>query len=138
MTDPAALHDQVTRLREAIHAHVVGQSDAVDELLVALLAGGHVLLEGVPGVAKTLLARTLAAYSAARALNSAAGIRRSGRIATMTKPNSPMPAGSAGDPAITPSNWTTIPRPEPLCPPQAVNAPASAAAGSVCSCTRSP
>jgi MoxR-like ATPase len=55
--DPAA---HVAKLRDAIHAHVVGQNDAVDELLVALLAGGHVLLEGVPGVAKTLLARTLA------------------------------------------------------------------------------
>jgi MoxR-like ATPase len=55
--DPAA---HVAKLRDAIHAHVVGQHEAVDELLVALLAGGHVLLEGVPGVAKTLLARTLA------------------------------------------------------------------------------
>jgi MoxR-like ATPase len=39
---------------------VVGQSGVVHRLLVALLAGGHVLLEGVPGLAKTLLARTLA------------------------------------------------------------------------------
>ena len=40
---------------------VVGQSGVVTELLVTLLAGGHALLEGVPGLAKTLLARSLAA-----------------------------------------------------------------------------
>ena len=40
---------------------VVGQREAVDLMLVALLADGHILLEGVPGVAKTLLARTVAA-----------------------------------------------------------------------------
>jgi MoxR-like ATPase len=39
---------------------VVGQGEAVDELLAAFLAGGHVLLEGVPGVAKTLIAKSLA------------------------------------------------------------------------------
>ena len=39
---------------------VVGQDAAVSGLLVALLCGGHVLMEGVPGVAKTLLVRTLA------------------------------------------------------------------------------
>jgi MoxR-like ATPase len=39
---------------------VVGQGEAVDELLAAFLAGGHVLLEGVPGIAKTLLAKALA------------------------------------------------------------------------------
>lgn len=45
---------------------VVGHSDVVDGLLVALLVGGHVLLEGVPGTAKTLLARALAAATEAR------------------------------------------------------------------------
>jgi MoxR-like ATPase len=39
---------------------VVGQDDALELMLVALLSGGHVLLEGVPGVAKTLMARALA------------------------------------------------------------------------------
>ncbi len=39
---------------------VVGQDDALDALLVALAVGGHALLEGVPGVAKTLLASTFA------------------------------------------------------------------------------
>jgi MoxR-like ATPase len=45
----------------AIAQTVVGQSDAVDALVLALIAGGHVLLEGAPGVAKTLACRALAA-----------------------------------------------------------------------------
>jgi MoxR-like ATPase len=47
-------------LRAEIGKAVVGQHGPVAELLAALLAGGHVLLEGVPGVAKTLLAKALA------------------------------------------------------------------------------
>src|SRR6201982_514145 len=39
---------------------VVGQRDSLEMLVLALLCGGHVLLEGVPGTAKTLMARTLA------------------------------------------------------------------------------
>jgi MoxR-like ATPase len=49
-----------SRLEAEIGKAVVGQREAVLELLCALLAGGHVLLEGVPGVAKTLLAKALA------------------------------------------------------------------------------
>ena len=47
-------------LRAEIAKVIVGQDAAVDELLTAFLAGGHALLEGVPGLAKTLLIRTLA------------------------------------------------------------------------------
>lgn len=49
----------VERLRGAISSVVVGQNDIVDHVIIALLAGGHVLLEGVPGLGKTLLVRTL-------------------------------------------------------------------------------
>jgi MoxR-like ATPase len=42
---------------------LVGQDEAFTQLLIALLAGGHVLLEGVPGTAKTLMAKTLAALT---------------------------------------------------------------------------
>jgi MoxR-like ATPase len=48
------------RVESEIAKAVVGQAEPVRQLLAALVAGGHVLLEGVPGVAKTLLAKTLA------------------------------------------------------------------------------
>jgi MoxR-like ATPase len=48
-----------SRVRQEVGKAVVGQDAAVTGLMIALLAGGHVLLEGVPGVAKTLLVRTL-------------------------------------------------------------------------------
>jgi MoxR-like ATPase len=54
---PAAL----AALREHINSRLIGQARVVDEVLIALLAGGHVLIEGVPGLGKTLLVQTLAA-----------------------------------------------------------------------------
>ena len=48
------------RVREVVSARVVGQDAAVEDALVAFLARGHLLIEGVPGTAKTLLVRTLA------------------------------------------------------------------------------
>ncbi|QAY74549.1 MoxR family ATPase [Agromyces protaetiae] len=63
MTEPIAtddeLRDALNRVRLEVGKAVVGQDGAVTGLIVALLANGHVLLEGVPGVAKTLLVRTL-------------------------------------------------------------------------------
>ncbi|MBW8312187.1 MAG: MoxR family ATPase [Rhizobium sp.] len=50
---------RLTPLREAIGQAIVGQHDVVEQLLIGLLAGGHCLLEGVPGLGKTLLVRTL-------------------------------------------------------------------------------
>ncbi len=47
-------------LRTAIRQAVVGQSDVIEQVLVALVASGHVLIEGVPGLGKTLLVRALA------------------------------------------------------------------------------
>src|SRR6266481_4006902 len=49
-----------TRLRQEIAKVIVGQDDIVEGALGALIAGGHVLLEGVPGLGKTLLVRTIA------------------------------------------------------------------------------
>jgi MoxR-like ATPase len=59
MTSEAELRDAFARLRTEVGKAVVGQDAAVTGLSIALLSGGHVLLEGVPGVAKTLLVRTL-------------------------------------------------------------------------------
>jgi MoxR-like ATPase len=47
-----------TRTQQALETVVVGMNDVTDQLLIALLAGGHVLLEGVPGTAKTTLCRS--------------------------------------------------------------------------------
>ena len=52
--------ERLGAVRSEVAKAVVGQDAAVSGLLVALLCGGHVLMEGVPGVAKTLLVRTLA------------------------------------------------------------------------------
>src|SRR5438034_10041592 len=68
----ASINDQVKdassftyKLREEIGTVVVGQRYLVDRLLIGLLANGHVLLEGVPGLAKTLSVKTLAQAVAA-------------------------------------------------------------------------
>ncbi|GAA1990644.1 MoxR family ATPase [Isoptericola halotolerans] len=55
------LRRALAAVRTEVGKAVVGQDSAVTSLLIALLCSGHVLLEGVPGVAKTLLVRTLAA-----------------------------------------------------------------------------
>lgn len=60
------LRDAVNRVRTEVGKAVVGQDGAVTGLLIALLSRGHVLLEGVPGVAKTLLVR---AFSRATGLD---------------------------------------------------------------------
>jgi MoxR-like ATPase len=63
VTDPLAADDAraaLTDLRREVAKAVVGQDSVVTGLVIALLCRGHVLLEGVPGVAKTLLVRTLA------------------------------------------------------------------------------
>jgi len=59
--DQKSIQDVRDRLRTEVHRVVVGQDAVIDLLVVALLAEGHVLLEGVPGTAKTLLAQAFAA-----------------------------------------------------------------------------
>ncbi len=56
----AAFREEAARLRAAIERIVVGHGEALTEIITALFAGGHVLLQGVPGLGKTLLVRTLA------------------------------------------------------------------------------
>src|SRR3979490_3165896 len=60
--DTEAIADFVRRARDIereLRKVIVGQQEAVRQVLIALFAGGHVLLEGVPGLGKTLLVRTL-------------------------------------------------------------------------------
>ncbi|MEZ4501869.1 MAG: MoxR family ATPase [Dehalococcoidia bacterium] len=56
----AALHDTLARVKAEIGRVIVGQDDLIDRLLVALLTNNHALIEGVPGLAKTLTISTLA------------------------------------------------------------------------------
>ncbi|HZS52130.1 MAG TPA: AAA family ATPase [Bryobacterales bacterium] len=52
--------DVQTRIREQVHRIIVGQEEVIDHLLLTLWVGGHCLITGMPGTAKTLLVRTLA------------------------------------------------------------------------------
>ncbi len=54
------LIQKITSLKAEIQKVIVGQDEIIDEMLIALMAGGHCLLEGVPGLAKTLMVRTMA------------------------------------------------------------------------------
>jgi MoxR-like ATPase len=56
----AALLPKVGNLRTHLQQQVIGQEDLIDNLIAGILAGGHVLLEGLPGLGKTLLVRSLA------------------------------------------------------------------------------
>ena len=58
--DVEALIAGAAGLRAEVRKRIVGQAEAIEEVILCLLAGGHGLLEGVPGLAKTLLVRTLA------------------------------------------------------------------------------
>lgn len=59
-TDLTALNEAVTAIRTEIRKVIIGQEDMITLILAALLADGHVLIEGVPGVAKTLTAKLVA------------------------------------------------------------------------------
>jgi MoxR-like ATPase len=56
----AAAHELIDKLRAEVGRVIVGQQAIVDRLVIALLIRGHVLVEGLPGLAKTLLVKTLA------------------------------------------------------------------------------
>jgi len=56
----ARLEETYRRLRAELHRIIVGQDEVIEQLLIALFAGGHCILEGVPGLAKTLMISSLA------------------------------------------------------------------------------
>ena len=60
MITPEQITESLARVRAVVSERVIGQDAVIDEALVAFLARGHALLEGVPGTAKTLLVRVLA------------------------------------------------------------------------------
>ncbi len=63
--------EYLQRLKAAVGQAMVGQEAAIEQVLVALVASGHVLIEGVPGLGKTLLVRALAqAFSLGRGASS--------------------------------------------------------------------
>ena len=59
-TDLSQLNAAVDQIKTTLGSVIVGQHDTIDLLIAGILADGHVLIEGVPGVAKTLLAKLLA------------------------------------------------------------------------------
>lgn len=58
--DMTALKNSLDKVKTEINKVIVGQDSMIEHLLVALLSNGHVLIEGVPGVAKTITAKLLA------------------------------------------------------------------------------
>lgn len=54
------IHDTIQSIRSAIQCEIIGQDELIDKLLIAFFAGGHALLEGVPGLGKTKTIRTFA------------------------------------------------------------------------------
>jgi MoxR-like ATPase len=60
LTQYKSLVKKLPQLRDEIGKVIIGQQEAINQVLIALLAGGHCLLEGVPGLAKTLMVKTMA------------------------------------------------------------------------------
>ncbi|HEU4433598.1 MAG TPA: AAA family ATPase, partial [Pyrinomonadaceae bacterium] len=56
---PETVASTVAHIKNELHKVIVGQDDAIEQILIALLAEGHALVEGVPGTAKTLTVKTL-------------------------------------------------------------------------------
>src|SRR3954469_6557393 len=54
------IHEVLSRARTEVRKIIIGQEEVVDKALIAIFTGHHALIEGAPGVAKTLLVRTLA------------------------------------------------------------------------------
>jgi len=75
-TEVARIAAEMSRVREEIAKVIVGQEDIVEGVLVCLVAGGHALLEGVPGLGKTRLVRTLAEVLDLQAIRARARTRR--------------------------------------------------------------
>ena len=97
MDATAASAEKVAEGRERILGElrkvIVGQDDVVDQVLIALFTGGHCLITGVPGLAKTLLIKTLADI----AKNGTPGARVSAAIALLDRAYGKAPTFSTSD-----------------------------------------
>jgi MoxR-like ATPase len=60
MNHETLIHNAISQVRDEMKKHIIGQHILIDRLLIALFADGHMILEGVPGLAKTLAASSLA------------------------------------------------------------------------------
>ena len=60
MARAKSLRESFAKIKQQVSQVIVGQDATIEQLLIAMLAGGHCLLEGVPGLAKTLMVRSLA------------------------------------------------------------------------------
>ena len=59
-TDLTELKDAIDRVRTEVKKIIVGQDNIIDMMITGVLADGHILIEGVPGIAKTLMAKIIA------------------------------------------------------------------------------
>ncbi len=58
-TDLSDIHEAVNKIKDEFKKIIVGQEEVINLLIASVLADGHVLIEGVPGIAKTLIAKIL-------------------------------------------------------------------------------
>ncbi|MBI4580728.1 MAG: hypothetical protein HY718_13560 [Planctomycetes bacterium] len=88
--------NQVRRLREQLHRVIVGQDDLLHKMLVGLLGNGHILIEGVPGLAKTTAVSSWPTTSPSARATARASSRSSRSSSTRASSSTSSSAGPSG------------------------------------------